>query len=108
MEEAIALQYAKWPPAPTLVVNQKMEVVFFILYLLFMIFCAGYSCQESSQPLPTFLTSDFEEDESWEAHWDKVIGCQSNQQCGPIAAGHSLQCIGVGSIVYLCIEELSI
>ncbi|KAK3851398.1 hypothetical protein Pcinc_041952 [Petrolisthes cinctipes] len=66
----------------------------------------GEHCQVPLSPLPTFLVSDFEDEDDWQ-HWHRVVGCHANQECGVIAAGRSLQCDGTCSR-YLETQDLDL
>ncbi|KAK8377791.1 hypothetical protein O3P69_014024 [Scylla paramamosain] len=66
----------------------------------------GEECKEPVTPLPTFLVADFE-GEAWVLEWQRAVGGQPSDQCGPVASHHSLHFQG-GCSRYLETKDLDL
>ncbi|XP_050716652.1 reelin-like isoform X2 [Eriocheir sinensis] len=49
----------------------------------------GEECEEPLTPLPTFLAADFET-EDWARAWQRAVGGQPGDHCGPVASRRAL------------------
>lgn len=58
---------------------------------------AGDECEEPLTPLPTFLAADFET-EDFAMAWQRVVGGQPGDHCGPVASRRALHFQGVRCI----------
>ncbi|KAG0709950.1 Reelin [Chionoecetes opilio] len=66
----------------------------------------GENCEEPITPLPTFLAADFEK-EDWAQAWQRAVGGQANDQCGPVASHRALHFQG-GCSRYLETKDLDL
>ncbi len=64
------------------------------MFSTFNCYAAGEECEEPLTPLPTFMVADFET-EDWARAWQRAVGGQPDDYCGPVASRRALHFQGV-------------